>query len=469
MVQREPESLIDLSARRRWHLVGAGGPGMAPLAELLTAAGQDVTGSDLRDSVAVARLNARGIPVRVGHDASAVHGVEVVVYSTAVPADNIEIAEARRLGVRVCHRSVALASLCAPTQAVGIAGAHGKTTTAALLHSILAAAKAPVAGYVGADVPGAEDLAIPDVRREGATLVIEADESDGTIEVLPLSTVAVTNIDLDHLDYWGDMDGIIAGFSDVVARVAGTHGMVVVNLDDPATRHLVRAAGGAVRTFGWSARADVRIESCADTQGGIDVVLSVDKEVVRCSLPLRGVHNAMNLACAVATAGALGVDASIACAAAEHFGGVERRFTERGRVDGALVIDDYAHLPAEIAATLAAARRHPAMNGSVVAVFQPNRYHRIAAMAGEYARCFESADVVVITDIYASGTEPIPGVTGRLVVDAVRQFHPRVVWAPTRADVVREVRAIIGIGDVVVGMGCGDIATLHDDLAGDRR
>lgn len=469
MAHREPEQLIDLGGRCRWHLVGAGGPGMAPLAWLLRAAGQEVTGSDRGGSPVLDRLRAAGMDVRSGHDAAAVEGADIVVYSTAIPADNVEIAEARRLGIRVAHRSVALASLCAATGAVGVAGAHGKTTTSALLHTMLTAHRADVAAYIGAEVRGVDDAATPDVRRAGATLVVEADESDGTIEVLPLSGIAVTNIDLDHLDYWGDLEGIVAGFVRVVSRVAARGGTVVVNIDDPSARALVGAAGRGLRTFGWSPKADVQVVSCADTGTGIDVVLSVDRRPVRCALPLRGMHNAMNLACALAVATSTGLDPGGACAAVETFAGVDRRFTERGRIGGALVIDDYAHLPAEIAATIAAVRSHPERRGAVVAVFQPNRFHRIAAMAGDYADCFAGADSVVITDIYASGTEPIPGVTGQLVVDAVAHRHPSVTWAPTRAEVVAEVRSRLAPGDVCIGMGCGDISTLFEDLQGARR
>ena len=468
--QPTSEQVVDLVTSRRWHLVGVGGPGMAPLAVLLQAAGQTVTGSDLRPSPTLVRLTERGIMVRVGHDPAAVEGCDVVVHSTAVPADNPELVAARAAGIRVCHRSVALASLCAATRAVGVAGAHGKTTTAALLALMLRTAGEGVADYIGATVldprvgEGPASAAfVPDVREPGSTLVIEADESDGTIDALPLAAIAVTNVDIDHLDHWGDFDGLVDGFARIVGRVGVAGGTVVLNADDPSSVR-IDPGGRTVRRFGWSARADVRIESCADTDDGIDVVMSVGRSSVRCALPLRGAHNAMNLACAVAMATASGVDPADACRAVETFGGVERRFTEMGRRSGALIIDDYAHLPAEIEATLAAAAAHPDRRGSLVAVFQPNRFHRIAAMADEYGPVFGRADAVIITDIYASGTAPIPGVTGKLVADAVARSHRNVVWAPSRADVVREVSALLAPGAVCVAMGCGDIATLWDDL-----
>jgi len=464
------ERVVDLSTPRRWHLVGVGGPGMAPLAELLHGAGQSVTGSDITPSPTLVRLGERGIRVRTGHDPVAVEGCDVVVFSTAVPSDNPELVAARAAAIRVCHRSTALASLCAATRAVGVAGAHGKTTTAALLALMLRSDRSGVADYIGATVrdPRTEDgrgpaVGVPDVRASGSTLVIEADESDGTIDALPLAAIAVTNVDVDHLDFWGDLDGLVDGFARVVGRVAEAGGIVVLNADDAASAR-IDPGGHSVRRFGWSPRADVRIDSCADTDDGTDVVMSVGRSSVRCALPLRGAHNAMNLACALAMAVGWGVEPADACRAVETFGGVERRFTEMGRRSGALIIDDYAHLPAEIEATLAAAAAHPDRRGPLVAVFQPNRFHRIAAMAEDYGPCFGRADAVIITDIYASGTPSIPGVTGKLVADAVTRSHGNVVWAPSRADVVREVSALLAPGAVCVAMGCGDIATLWDDL-----
>lgn len=464
--RRRPEPLVDLAQPRRWHLVGIGGPGMAPLAHLLRAAGQNVSGSDLRESSSLAALRRHGVTVTVGHSADAVIGADVVVFSTAVPSDNVELRAARDAGQRVCHRAVALASVCAATRAFGIAGAHGKTTTSALVAAMLRRAGIDSASYVGADVFGDDSQVTGDAAiSAGTTLVVEADESDGTIEALPLRGIAVTNIDRDHLDYWGDLDGLVAGFSGVVDNVISRGGIAVLNADDARSSSLAEGRPvGTVRRFGWSESSDVRIADCRPTDDGVSVELVVDGDHITCRLPLRGRHNASNLACAVAVATSLGVSLGACVEAAERFGGVERRFHERTTIEGAVIIDDYAHLPAEIAAALGAAREHPHLARNLVAVFQPNRYHRIAAMADEYAECFSSADHVVITDIYASGTQPIEGVTGKLVADAVARVHPSVIWAPTRNDVVEAVMSLLGEGDICIGMGCGDIATLADDL-----
>lgn len=440
---------------------------MAPLAHLLRAAGQTVSGSDIRASAATSALREAGTTVDIGHDVRHVAGADLVVYSTGVPADNVELVAAREAGIRVCHRSVALGSVCAAARSVGVAGAHGKTTTTALVVAMLRRAGIDTAAYVGADVRDDAGAAVSTGPvTTSTTLVVEADESDGTIEMLPLSAIAVTNVDVDHLDYWGDLDGIVDGFAAVVRRVVDRgRGPVVLNADDAVSARLAAVLpDDAVRWFGHHERSQVRIDRWHPVAGGLDVTLVVDGEAVSCVIPLRGGHNASNLACAVALATSCGADLASCVSAAETFGGVERRFSERGTHGGALVIDDYAHLPAEIAAALSAAREHPALDGRVVAVFQPNRFHRIAAMSADYAECFGGADHVVITDIFASGTEPIEGVTGRLVVDAVSGVHPSVVWAPTRADVVAAVRSYLRPGDICVGMGCGDISTLAVDL-----
>ena len=476
--RRESEALIDLSVPVRCHVVGIGGPGMQPIARLLADAGHHVSGSDLRDGKDLDDLRAQGVVIHIGHDVDHVGDADVVVFSTAIPDSNVELQHARARGTRCCHRSTMLASLCAATRAVGVAGAHGKTTTSALLtemllaHSEESAQSAAVHHYIGAATYGRLRSRGTNHNPRQASLwsrddvfVIEADESDGTLDVLPLRSLIITNIDVDHLDYYGTFDNVKRGFSDVAARVMATSSdaVLVLNADDPHSAAIREHWAGKCRTFGES-EADVRVLGVHSTQAGTDVELSIDGVTHRVSVALRGVHNALNLAAATAMATALGVSPADALTAASGFAGVERRFDERGEWNGALIIDDYAHLPAEIEATLAAARVHPRMMGKLVAVFQPNRFHRIAAMAPEYGDCFDSADVVVITDIYASGTTPIPGVTGELVSNAVRAHHRNVVWAPTRADVVSALRDILTPGDVCVGMGCGDIATLAADI-----
>lgn len=464
--RRQSEPLIDVSRPLRCHVVGIGGPGMGPLAFVLHGKGHHVTGSDMRESSSTRLLADSGITVAIGHDASLVDGADVVTYSTAIPATNIEMVAAEENHIPVRHRSGLLASLCVASEAIGVAGTHGKTTTSALLTHILVQNGLDPSCIVGADVPG---LTVGARVGANSLFVLESDESDGTLDVLPLTHLVITNVDVDHLDYFGTFEDVQQCFVDAVRR---TTGHVVVNSDDPSSAPVVHAsvARGNYTTFGHGHDAQLRITHVESTNDGLLIDFVEDQQRVQAILPLLGDHNAMNCAAAIAMARHLGVSLDDCCRVVRTFGGVQRRFTERGRFNDALLVDDYAHLPAEIEAVLHAARSHRSATGRLVAVFQPNRFHRIAAMADSYADCFASADLVVITDVYASGTERIEGVTGELVVNAVRQHHPNadVVWAPQRQDIVTAVSAYLRPGDICVSMGCGDIETFPDDLLESR-
>ena len=461
--RRLAEPLLALTVPIRCHIIGIGGPGMSAIARLLIEMGHAVTGSDLHESEVIDELRQRGAQISIGHQASVVHGADVVTYSTAIPAANVELVEARRSGIEIRHRSGMLASLCASTNAVGIAGTHGKTTTTALLTAMTMAGGLHPSSIIGADVLGGAGK----VHGDGSLLIIEADESDGTLDVLPLSSLAVTNIDIDHLDYFETFEAIKECFADAIKR---SHGVVVLNADDAGSAELVEALGQNIRvtTFGRSQNSTVRVMSSEPRSDGTLVHIQIVGKEYQCVLNLRGEHNVMNFAAALAMAIRLGVDPAVACTAASAFRGVARRFTERGDFRGSLLIDDYAHLPAEISTTIDTVRSHPALSGRVVAVFQPNRYHRIATMADSYADCFEHADRIVITDVYASGTQKIDGVTGELVVNAIRRAHKDadVVWAQSRADTVAAVESWIAPGDICISMGCGDIESFPDDLRG---
>lgn len=460
-VRRLPEELIDLSVPRRCHVVGVGGPGMAPIAVLLASLGHAVSGSDLRDSDVLDVLRSAGVAVTVGHDAALVTGADVVIHSTAVPTTNIELEAARVGGIPVRHRSGILGSIAARIPTIGVAGTHGKTTTTAVLVEMLAAAGFDPCAIVGGDVPGLVAGARPG---SGGVFVLECDESDGSLDVLSPASLVVTNVDVDHLDYFGTFEAVQQTFVDAARRSTGT---VVVNSDDPSSVPVASAVQGAVR-FGRDA-SDVRVHEVEPLDDGSVVVVDGRFGAHRIPSRLRGDHNAMNIAAAFAMACAFGADPAVAASAVEAFSGADRRFTEHGRHNGALLVDDYAHLPAEIAAAVSTLRSHPSVTGRVVAVFQPNRFHRIAAMSGAYADCFDGADLVVITDVYASGTPRIEGVSGRMIVDAIVASHPEadVVWAPERSDIVRVVDAYLQPGDGCISMGCGDIATFPRDLGVD--
>ena len=459
--RRLAEPIVSLSTRIRCHVIGIGGPGMSALARLLIEMGHEVTGSDVHESEVIAQLRQCGAAISIGHSASAVHGADVVTYSTAIPSSNVELVEAQRLTIELRHRSGMLASVCAAMKAVGVAGTHGKTTTTALLTAMATASGLSPSSIIGAEVLDSQEK----VHGDGSLLIIEADESDGTLDVLPLTCLIVTNIDIDHLDYFETFDGVRECFADAVGR---TKGPIVLNADDEGSVEVLATFGqdARVSTFGRTPSSTVQVVNSVSRDDGTYVEVRIGDEMFGCNLLLRGEHNAMNFAAALAMAVQLGVKPSIACEAASSFTGVARRFAERGTFQGSLLIDDYAHLPAEISATIETVRSHPARSGRIVAVFQPNRFHRIASMAESYGDCFVGADLIVITDVYASGTERIEGVTGELVVSAIRAAHGEadVVWAPSRADTVNAVAQWIKPGDVCVSMGCGDIETFPDDL-----
>jgi UDP-N-acetylmuramate--alanine ligase len=439
---------------------------MSPLALVLFGMGHIVSGSDIHESAVTQQLREMGVVVTIGHDAAVVNGADVVVYSTAIPPSNVELLQAGRQGIPIRHRSGLLASLCMSLHGIGVAGTHGKTTTSALLVRMLTAAGLEPSSIVGAEVAG---QGIGAASGNGEHLVLEADESDGTLDVLPLRSIILTNVDVDHLDYFGSFDDVQNCFADAVARCTG---VIVLNADDSHSAKIVnqQRANPQCITFGKSSDATVRVVRWAPSERGSLVTLRFSDADFECDLPLRGEHNALNFAAAVSMSVGLGVDIAVAINAVHDFQGVARRFTERGEFNGALLVDDYAHLPAEISAAISAARTHPHVSGKVVAVFQPNRFHRVAAMSDAYADCFAGANHVVITDVYASGTKKIDGVTGELVVQAIRNAHPdaHVVWAPMRDDIVRAVTDLLEPGDVCLSMGCGDIETFPSELQATR-
>jgi UDP-N-acetylmuramate--alanine ligase len=436
---------------------------MSAIAIVLAEMGHRVSGSDIRERPVLDRLRAAGVDVRVGHERAVVHGCHAVTASTAIPATNVELDEARRHGVMVLRRAGMLASICARAQSLAVAGTHGKTTTTSMLMLILSEAGLRPSFVIGGDVT---DLGTGAQWTGSPWFVVEADESDGTHLELPLHGTVLTNVEVDHLDHYGSFEGIVDGFDRYLAQIAGPK---VVCADDPVAASLAERHGAV--TYGLGAGARYRATALAAAGGTFGFDVERDGELLgRVELPLRGEHNVANATGAIALAMEIGVPFAAAAAALARFGGVARRFDIRGTDRGATFVDDYAHLPSEIAAVVRAARVSGDGWRRVIAVFQPNRYNRMAEMWAEYADAFVGADVVVLTEIYPSGTTPLPGVTGRLVVNAVLDAHPtsRVVWLPHRQDLVGFLAREVGEGDVCISMGCGDIASLPDEILARR-
>ena len=429
---------------------------MNALARLLHEMGHRVTACDVKASEVTARLDRDGIPVALGNDDSHLGGVDIVTYSSAMTPDHQELRAAQGLGVLLYTRADALRIACSARPTIGVAGTHGKTTTTAMLSSILIACGKDPSYLIGGEtsLPGSNAH-----WGAGEVLVVEADESDSTHLQLPLRAAVVTNVDVDHLDNFGSFGEILRSFEQFVDAVDGP---VVVGFDDPRSREL--ASGRDAMSFGVEG-GDYRAVDVELHPGRVAFTLAHGSARRRVEIEQRGIHNVRNALGAIAIAHRWGVDLGDACAAIRAFRGVARRFDVRGSARGAIFVDDYAHLPAEISATLAAARAE-AGRRRIIAVFQPNRFNRMDKMSGEYRDAFVDADVTVITEIYASGTAPIEGVSGTMVVDAIRSAHPGsdVRWCPTRSTLIDEVVEVVQDGDICISMGCGDIEHLPSQV-----
>jgi len=455
--------VLDLHQHSRLHVVGVGGPGMSAIATCLAQMGHEVSGSDIKRSDVIDRLTDLGIQINIGHDQSVVHGCDAVTASTAIPQSNIELVEAEQSGVQVLTRATMLASICAMRPSIAVAGTHGKTTTTSLLVRIFAEAGIDPNFVVGGDLL---DEGVGARWTGSSWTIVEADESDGTHLELPLAGSILTNIDSDHLDQYGDLQGVAAGFQQYLS---GIKGPVVVCIDDPLIADMEKPAQTV--TYGFSSDANFRCHSIEATHGETTFSLTSNDRAphladLKVRMSLRGRHNVLNVTGAIAMAVTLGVDPQVAIAAVAKFGGVGRRFEIIGNVDGITFVDDYAHLPREISAVMSAAKTSDDRWSRVVAVFQPNRYNRMAIMSDEYADAFVDADLVVITDIYASGTKKIAGVTGHLVVDAVKKVHPtsEVLWHEDRESLAEFVNHVLLTGDVCISMGCGDVESLPREI-----
>jgi UDP-N-acetylmuramate--alanine ligase len=457
----DPDVTVDLSAPLRVHLVGLGGAAIQAIAAVLAAMGHRVSGSDLRDSGALERLRAAGVTVVVGHDAANVpDDVDLVGVSTAIPERNPELREARRRGVPVASRAAIYAAIAAERSTVAVAGTHGKTTTSSMLALVLSEAGLRPSFIIGGEVNAMGTGAVWD---SGELLVIEADESDGTFLALPRRAAVVTNVEPDHLEHWGGFEPLKASFARFLAE---TPGPTVVCADDPVAAEL--AAGTDALTYGTAPGARYRMADLVRSRQGTTFELYDGTERLGAvTLPIPGEHNARN-ACAAIVAGlALGAPFAAGRAAMAAFAGVARRFQRRGEVAGVTFIDDYAHLPTEVQGAALSA----ALDGGwerIVCVFQPHRYSRTASLWRSFADAFVGADVLVVTDIYASGEAPRPGVSGKLIVDAVLDAHPgqRVVYLPHRADVVAFLERELHAGDLCLTLGAGDLTTLPDEVIG---
>ncbi len=449
---------VDLSRPQSIHVVGLGGAGMSAIAEVLVAMGHRVSGSDLRPSAVLDRLRHLGVAASVGHDGAHVGPeVDAVAISTAIAPENPEVQAAWERGIPVLRRADVLAALTRLRRTIAVAGTHGKTTTSALLSTALTAA-----GIEPSFVVGGEIAAFGTGARWGSGdwLAVEADESDGTFLDLDTEVAVVTSVEPDHLEHYGGFGALVDAFA---LFLSGAGGGRLVCADDPMAARLGAAETAA--SYGFEPGAGLRIADYEVSRGATAFTLIQDgAELGRVQVPLPGRHNARNATAAIGAALLAGASFADAAAGVAEFAGVGRRSQVRGERAGVTFVDDYAHLPGEVAPTLAAAREGGWAR--VVCVFQPHRYSRTEALWADFADAFGDADVVVVTEIYSAGEAPRPGVSGRLVADAVRDGHPsaRVEWIPERADVVAFLRGELRPGDLCLTLGAGDLTTLPDEL-----
>ena len=442
---------------RSVHMIGVGGAGMRNLARLLLARGIEVRGSDMKDSKGLRELVEAGAEVWVGHDPTRLGAPDAVIISSAIGDANPELRGARERELPVWARQQALAALAAGHRAVAVAGTHGKTTTTSMIAVVLERCGLDPSYLIGGDLNESGSGA-----RSGAgdVFVFEADESDGSFLLARPDVGVVTNVDVDHVDFYpGGREEIEAAFGTFVTGCE----RVVACGDDPGVRSVLEDAG--VRAVRYGVGRDNDLVVSVDELGPDGAAGRIhDADGAESTLRLRvdGAHNLMNAAAAVGVATLLGLPLDAAAAAVGAYDGVHRRFERRGRARGADFFDDYGHTPTEMAVTIETARRRrPAR---LIALVQPHRYSRVQALWRELGESVAGADLVLVTDVYGAAQEPIPGVTGRLVVDGVEMASPStpVVYLPHRAEVIdfldREVRE----GDLVVTMGCGDVWMLAD-------
>ena len=453
------------------HFVGIGGIGMSGIAEVLHNLGYPVQGSDIAESANTRRLNELGIKVAIGHRADNISNAQVVVVSSAVKKDNPEVMAARARLLPVVRRAEMLGELMRLKWSIAVGGTHGKTTTTSLVAAML-----DTGGLDPTVINGGIINAYGTNARLGAGdwMVVESDESDGSFLRLPATIAVVTNVDPEHLDHYGTFDALREAFVRFVENIP-FYGFAVLCSDHTEVQALIpRVADRRIITYGIGANADVRAINLRLDRSGADFDVMVEHRTTNESriisglrLPMFGQHNVLNALAAIAVAQEMGLSDDIIRRALGTFAGVKRRFTKTGEAHGITVIDDYGHHPVEIAAVLRAARQAYGGSGRVIAVMQPHRYSRLAALKAEFATCFSDADSVMISDVYAAGEAPIEGVNRDMLVNLVqRAGHRDVTPLGAPGDLPRLIWQAARPGDVVVCLGAGNITAWAHALPG---
>ncbi|HEX3032172.1 MAG TPA: UDP-N-acetylmuramate--L-alanine ligase [Bacillota bacterium] len=446
--------------RGRVHFVGIGGSGMSGLAQIMVAKGYQVSGSDMKESETTIRLRQQGATVHIGHAAEYVKGAELLVVSTAIKEDNPELLQAKSEGITIWHRSDILAWLMENQKGICIAGAHGKTTTTSIISLVLENNNLDPTIVIGGGLAQIQGNA---KQGNGEYLVAEADESDGSFLKLHPYFAVITNIEDDHLDHYGTVENIIRAFEQFVARIPET-GVAILCYDDPQVKALAKHCRSGIISYGLSAGADYRLDEIGTTgTQSRGKIYYRDQYLGEMVLNVPGDHNQLNALAAVAVGRHLGLAFEDIVSALQSFRGAQRRFQILGEVDGITVVDDYAHHPTELKATLKAARDTSAQR--VVALFQPHRYTRTRQLHQEFGRAFSNADVIAVTEIYSAGEAPIPNVDGGLIVTAIEENEKRpVTYLPSLGEALTYLKELVQPGDLVLTLGAGNVFTVGEQL-----
>lgn len=443
----------------RVHLIGIGGAGMSGIARILLARGALVSGSDAKDSTTLAGLRARGARCFVGHDPEHLGEADTVVYSSAIREDNPELRAARARGCRVLPRGEALAALMLGRTAVCVAGTHGKTTTTSMLVVALQGCRADPSFAIGGDLNEAGSNAH---EGSGPLFVAEADESDGSFLVLSPHAAIVTNVDADHLDHYGSAEAVAEAFTAFAERIDPA-GFLVTCADDPGAARLAeqaRARGAEVRTYGVAQDADLRLDALSIRPDGTSFgAVQRGSRLGRVDLAVVGRHNALDAAAALLTGLSLGFGFAELTAGLAGFTGARRRFEFKGSAAGVRVVDDYAHNPAKVMAALSGARV-VAGQGRLLVAFQPHLYSRTQLFAADFGQALALADEVVVLEVYGAREDPVPGVSGQLVADAVPLPAERVRYLPSAIQAADWLAGHARPGDLVLTVGAGDVTLL---------
>lgn len=456
-------TLHDTQSKTYAHFIGVGGAGMSALALVLCQRGIAVTGSDMKESRYTRALEKAGMNVCIGHEAGNVGNPDVVVVSTAIPESNPELQAARARGLDIWPRAQMLANLAGVQRTIAVAGTHGKTSTSSMIATMMRTMNLDPSFCVGGEVDGINSNA---ASGSGDYYIVEADESDGSFIYLNPAVAVVTNIEADHLDHYDSLAEIETIFVEFMNRLA-SDGTLVVCGDDARLVELAKATGKRMLTYGKDASCDVRYRIVGRDGIGTRFELSTDAGVLgETTISTPGEHMVSNGCAAIAVVIAEGLDAASALKALSSFSGVRRRFDLVGVSSNVTVVDDYGHHPTEVAATLQAAATLDFTR--TIVCFQPHRYSRTQAFEAEFGRAFKSADLVVMMDVYSAGETPIPGVSGRNLVESIllNSPHAQVAYLPHRSDVVNYLSARVRPGDLVLTMGAGDVTALGPELVG---